>query len=139
MVRLVQLLNNTPQEARMTPFTPAMAPRFRELLIRRAAELQAALAREEAEEQAAVRESDAHEVTDLKELAEEQTLTTVHEMQHQHAAQELEQVHAALHRLDAGQYGLCRSCGEAIELRRLEALPAALRCTRCQGEAEHRR
>ena len=42
----------------------------------------------------------------------------------------------ARQRLEAGEYGQCASCGEPIELRRLEALPTALRCIRCQSLAE---
>jgi DnaK suppressor protein len=41
---------------------------------------------------------------------------------------EINQVAAALARLDAGKYGLCEVCGEAIEDKRLEALPFATRC-----------
>lgn len=41
---------------------------------------------------------------------------------------DLEDVEAALARLDAGTYGRCESCGEAIAAERLDALPAARRC-----------
>lgn len=42
----------------------------------------------------------------------------------------------AVHRLDQGQYGVCISCNGAISAPRLRAVPEALRCTRCQEEAE---
>jgi RNA polymerase-binding transcription factor DksA len=42
----------------------------------------------------------------------------------------------ALHRLQAGLYGICIACNEPIPHKRLRALPEALLCTRCQEEAE---
>lgn len=41
------------------------------------------------------------------------------------------EVDAALARVDAGTYGVCEGCGQAIGAARLEALPAARRCIRC--------
>lgn len=121
----------------MSTFQPEMAPRFMDLLARREAQLQAVLAEEAADERA---QAQAHaagsQVTDTKELAEEVTMSAVHEMQHAHAVAELEAVRAARQRLEAGTYGQCAACGEAIELRRLEAVPTAIRCIRCQSLAE---
>lgn len=122
----------------MTHFHSDLAPRFHERLARREADLQAVLAREEAEEMAAVRQSDPQAVTDFKELAEEQAQLAVHEMQHAQAQRELAQVRAALQRLAQGSYGNCQTCGEPIELARLEALPYAARCMRCQTASERR-
>lgn len=48
----------------------------------------------------------------------------------------LHEIESALARLDAGDYGLCIDCDEPIDLRRLRAHPAALRCARCQQEFE---
>lgn len=45
-------------------------------------------------------------------------------------------VENALQRLGDGTYGLCLQCGEAIALRRLEALPWAERCVRCEARLE---
>lgn len=50
--------------------------------------------------------------------------------------QELAQFEAALHRMDAGTYGDCETCGEPIALQRLLVQPAAIRCTRCQALQE---
>lgn len=44
----------------------------------------------------------------------------------------LRDIESALARVEAGDYGLCMDCEEPIDLRRLEAHPAALRCARCQ-------
>ena len=49
--------------------------------------------------------------------------------------QTLEQVDAALARLEAGTYGICSNCGEAINPERMEALPYATLCINCQAEA----
>ena len=46
-------------------------------------------------------------------------------------AKEMRRIDAALKRLDDGEYGWCVECGEAIEPKRLEADPAAPRCTQC--------
>jgi DnaK suppressor protein len=43
---------------------------------------------------------------------------------------------AALARLEAGDYGTCADCGEAIPAARLQAQPFAIRCVACQGRRE---
>jgi len=48
----------------------------------------------------------------------------------------LEQVDAALRRLEAGTYGLCEVCGEPIDRARLETLPYAAQCLNCQRRLE---
>jgi RNA polymerase-binding transcription factor DksA len=54
---------------------------------------------------------------------------------------ELQQVDAALRRLEAGRYATCAHCGEAIELERLAAVPYTDRCRSCAegGRAGHAR
>lgn len=49
---------------------------------------------------------------------------------------ELRQVIEAIRRLHNGEYGICDYCGEAIARARLQAVPWAVRCTRCQEVAE---
>jgi DnaK suppressor protein len=56
----------------------------------------------------------------------------------------LARIDAALVRLDAGEYGICASCGGEISETRLRALPFAVRCRTCeerreQGDAQTRR
>ena len=51
---------------------------------------------------------------------------------HDKAIKELELVEAALERLDAGTFGTCLRCGDAIAPARLEALPWAAYCITCQ-------
>ncbi len=45
----------------------------------------------------------------------------------------------AIRRVDEGTYGACESCGGAIELPRLKALPFAKKCMTCQNAAERGR
>jgi RNA polymerase-binding transcription factor DksA len=45
--------------------------------------------------------------------------------------QEIEQVRAALSRLQGGSYGVCISCGADIRPARLEAMPEATHCILC--------
>jgi RNA polymerase-binding protein DksA len=47
------------------------------------------------------------------------------------AMQELTDIENALHRLDAGRYGVCAACGEDISKERLEARPASAECVDC--------
>ena len=49
---------------------------------------------------------------------------------------ELQQIDAALLRLEAGEYGLCTDCEQEIDPRRLKALPYALFCTECATRRE---
>jgi DnaK suppressor protein len=55
------------------------------------------------------------------------------------ARQHLEQVDAALARLDAGTFGACLRCGRPIAPERLEALPWAAHCIDCQREVDRGR
>jgi DnaK suppressor protein len=48
---------------------------------------------------------------------------------------ELARIDSALERLAAGEYGLCVTCGEAIEPRRLELDPATPLCLACARRA----
>ncbi|MBN1876141.1 MAG: TraR/DksA C4-type zinc finger protein [Anaerolineae bacterium] len=50
-----------------------------------------------------------------------------------------EDVTRALNKFEDGTYGLCESCGTVIELARLEALPSARYCMRCQTRLEGKR
>ena len=44
---------------------------------------------------------------------------------------ELVAIRAALSRIEAGEYGICRRCGEEISAARLRVLPTALECVSC--------
>jgi DnaK suppressor protein len=49
---------------------------------------------------------------------------------------ELDDIRAALAKIEDGSYGICVSCKEPIPEKRLEALPCAVRCVRCEEEHE---
>jgi DnaK suppressor protein len=50
-----------------------------------------------------------------------------------------ERTKAAEAKFEDGTYGICESCGERIELARLEAMPEAPYCLDCQTRFENRR
>jgi len=51
-------------------------------------------------------------------------------------AQEMEAIREALIKMQKGTYGICERCGEEITYERLEALPLARLCLKCQSEEE---
>ena len=51
-------------------------------------------------------------------------------------AARLQAVHAAMDRLRDGLYGTCCECDEEISMRRLDAVPWAARCLKCQEACE---
>jgi len=51
-------------------------------------------------------------------------------------SQELQEIEAALARIDNGSYGSCADCGDEIGQARLKANPAAKRCLPCQEQYE---
>jgi DnaK suppressor protein len=48
----------------------------------------------------------------------------------------LDQVEAAIHRIEDGGYGRCEDCGEEIPRPRLDAIPYAAECVRCASDQE---
>ena len=52
----------------------------------------------------------------------------------------LDQIEAAIERIEDGSYGQCETCGVEIPASRLAAIPYAAECVRCasQGEEGHR-
>jgi DnaK suppressor protein len=53
-------------------------------------------------------------------------------------ARQLREVEFALQRIDEGDYGVCLDCEEEIGPKRLQAIPWAERCVRCQEKADRR-
>jgi RNA polymerase-binding transcription factor len=56
----------------------------------------------------------------------------------EHMENWLEQIEAALKRMRDGTYGICARCGNPINPERIEAMPAALYCLKCQEKQERR-
>jgi DnaK suppressor protein len=48
----------------------------------------------------------------------------------------VQDIRAALARLDSGEYGVCDECGEDIPFARLRARPMTTLCVECQSRAE---
>ena len=110
-------------------YAPEQAPRYRQLLARREAELRELLRACTTE---AAHEGQVREVLDFKDMALEESRAAVDEAQAMHALHELQQIQVARRRLDDGSYGLCLDCGEALAPQRLAALPFAAYCPACQ-------
>ncbi|MBS0208668.1 MAG: TraR/DksA family transcriptional regulator [Planctomycetes bacterium] len=53
-------------------------------------------------------------------------------------SRELAYIENALERMRTGQYGVCEGCSTKIPVARLNALPYATTCIKCQREAEER-
>jgi RNA polymerase-binding protein DksA len=56
-----------------------------------------------------------------------------------HYVHEVQDIEAALGRIDAGSFGVCINCGSEIEVKRLDAYPTAKRCYICQRRYEQTR
>lgn len=69
-------------------------------------------------------------------VAESETVLDIAGVQRD--VRELDDVMAAIAKLDGPDYGLCEDCGRAIVPARLAAQPQARRCIGCEREAERR-
>jgi RNA polymerase-binding protein DksA len=50
----------------------------------------------------------------------------------------IEEINAALERLDQGVYGRCESCGQEVSKERLQALPYARHCVACARKLQRK-
>jgi RNA polymerase-binding protein DksA len=116
--------------------TQAHLKTLRDLLTFRLAELRADI-HAAGQERQDVAVAVAPEVQDRKDEAAQRQATELGGAQEQRDRDEMNQVEAALHRLDAGTYGDCADCGEPIPMQRLLVQPAAERCAPCQATHEH--
>ena len=48
----------------------------------------------------------------------------------------LKKIDKTMKKIDAGEFGICESCGDEIGVKRLEARPVAQVCIRCKEEME---
>lgn len=120
----------------MEKYNDSLAQRMGLLLDQREVELRAVL-RSSGFPLNTAGEDAPHEVMDFKDVATEQIQKTIDETKTEQAAFELEQLLAARNRLLDHSYGNCLDCGNAIDMRRLAALPSAPLCTACQTKLEH--
>ena len=120
------------------PWTDAEVTELRDQLAAEAAALRADIDR--AETDIASRLGDA-----VGDAGEDQadvgakTFEREHELALTHNARELlAQNERAIARIEAGTYGTCESCGEAIGKARLQAFPRATLCVTCKQREERR-
>lgn len=110
------------------------APALRDLLLRRRSELRAEVQAAQLTRQAAqAEEAGARDFKDGAELMQRQQTD---DFQATRDLRELQEVDDALSRLDAGRFGDCAACGDAIPAARLAALPSARLCASCQAAQE---
>ena len=115
--------------------TQAHLKTIRELLTYRLRDLRADVRAAALERRADAAQGD-QGVGDRKDEASRRQRVAMSGQQEERDLHELEQVEAALRRLDAGSYGDCSSCGKPVPLDRLMVQPATERCAACQGRFE---
>lgn len=76
-------------------------------------------------------ELDAHDSRDWEELATEREGDEVLEDLGVSAQNESRMIHAALKRVEEGEYGFCVTCGTQIDEARLDVVPATPFCRNC--------
>ena len=113
--------------------SPKKTEHFKQLLETRIAELERGLRTTERE----ARTSGAKHADPADQAASEYERQT---LAHQAASarQTLKALKEALNFLQAGRFGECAECGGDIELKRLEAIPWARYCLKCQEAQEGR-
>ena len=77
-----------------------------------------------------------HEEDDVEERATETASDEVLEELGYSSLEEIEQIRAALKRIEIGTYGRCTRCHAPIDERRLAALPHAAHCIHCESIPE---
>lgn len=73
-----------------------------------------------------------HMADDANQTSEQETMLTLES----NIRRQLDQVNAALARIESGTYGICSNCGKRISPARLEARPASTLCIDCQQKQD---
>jgi len=108
--------------------------RFRKAMLKRKAELERVLASNIKE----FREDENRAVEVVERAANEAADDLAAGLAEIESAQ-LAQIEQALRRLEEGTFGLCVECGKPIPQKRLQLLPFATHCIRCQRAQEQRK
>ena len=74
--------------------------------------------------------------TDMEELGSDNAEQELTESLLGSGKDTLDQIEAAIARVEDGSYGRCEECGEQIPTPRLEAIPYAAECVRCATQQE---
>ncbi len=110
--------------------TPETAVKFRKLIEARRSEL-VALCEASSEARAAVAlDSQVMGRLSRQDALQQQAMAKASDARRK---AQINRLNAALRRLDAGEFGWCAACGEAIAPRRLEIDPTAELCVDCAG------
>ena len=75
-------------------------------------------------------------LADTTDIASEETDRDMSLRVHDHERKLVDEIRAALKRVDEGDYGVCEACGDEIGERRLLARPMATHCIDCMTEIE---
>jgi DnaK suppressor protein len=111
--------------------------RFREALVEEKQRVEAAIQNLQEENSGNLAEEAGEEMA--HDLADTATETYDRELDHtleENSEHVLEEIEAALKRIEAGTYGICTNCGKQIAEERLEALPWATLCIGCARDRE---
>lgn len=109
--------------------------KLRQRLVELRADVRAALERSEYESYQVI----AGDVPDMEDAAFARMVRALELVDIERDAAEIDDIDAALGRIDAGHYGRCVDCGDPVALERLRAYPSAKRCYDCQKQIERRR
>jgi DnaK suppressor protein len=119
-------------------WTEAELSKVREQLSAEAAELRSDIARTESDVASRLTDATGDAGDDQADVGAK-TFEREHELSQLHNARELlAQTEHVLERIEAGTYGTCESCGEAIGKARLQAFPRAVLCVACKQREERR-
>jgi len=114
--------------------------RFRTVLLEERERVASAIASLHADHPGSI-DDEVEEISSVSDnhVAETATATLDREIDYtleENSAHVLDEIDAALARIDAGTYGICTNCGEEIPPARLEAYPWASLCIDCRRKTE---
>lgn len=75
-------------------------------------------------------------LADTTDIATEESDRDLTLRMHDHERKVVDEIRAAIRRVDEGDYGVCEACGDDIGERRLLARPMATHCIDCMTEIE---
>lgn len=75
-------------------------------------------------------------LADTTDIATEESDRDLTLRMHDHERKVVDEIRAAIRRIDDGDYGVCEACGDDIGERRLLARPMATHCIDCMTEIE---
>lgn len=107
--------------------------KIRAVLVARQKELEETIAQLQAEGE----KND--QVQDQADQALSSAFETLKSSLHNNEYEEYKMIERALEMVDAGTYGMCVDCQQAISEKRLQSYPNATRCLPCQETAEEER